>query len=45
MSVVNSLTFSTQRRDSLISLRNGFTYIANFTVLTIALILFATIES
>jgi Na+/melibiose symporter-like transporter len=44
MSVVNSLTFSTQKRDKLISLRNGFTYLANFTVLITALILFATIK-
>jgi Na+/melibiose symporter-like transporter len=40
MAFVNSITFSTQRRDRLISLRNGFTYVANLTVLTIALGLF-----
>jgi Na+/melibiose symporter-like transporter len=41
MAVVNSITHSTQRRDRLISLRNGFTYVANFVVLTMALIIFA----
>lgn len=45
MSIVNSLTFSTQKRDKLISLRNGFTYIANFSVLIVALILFASVKS
>lgn len=44
MSIVNSLTFSTQRRDRLISLRNGFTYTANFVVLSVALIIFATLK-
>jgi Na+/melibiose symporter-like transporter len=44
MAFVNSITFSTQRRDRLISLRNGFTFVANLTVLTIALGLFALIK-
>mmetsp|Transcript_42415 Transcript_42415/g.31068 ORF Transcript_42415/g.31068 Transcript_42415/m.31068 type:complete len:255 (-) Transcript_42415:405-1169(-) len=44
MSIVNSLTFSVQRRDKLISLRNGFTYMANFTVLSFALIIFALVK-
>jgi Na+/melibiose symporter-like transporter len=44
MALVNSITYSTQRRDSLISLRNGFTYVANLSVLTIALALFALIK-
>ena len=44
MALVNSITFSTQRRDRLISLRNGFTFVANLTVLTIALCLFAIIK-
>jgi Na+/melibiose symporter-like transporter len=44
MSFVNSITFSTQRRDRLISLRNGFTFVANLVVLTIALVLFATMK-
>jgi Na+/melibiose symporter-like transporter len=41
MAVVNSLTYSTMKRDRLISLRNGFTYVANLLVLTLALALFA----
>lgn len=44
MALVNSITFSTQRRDRLISLRNGFTYVANLAVLTVALGLFALIK-
>ncbi|CDW80446.1 UNKNOWN [Stylonychia lemnae] len=44
MAVVNSITFSTQRRDRLISLRNGFTFVANFTVLTSALIIFVILS-
>lgn len=44
MAFVNSITYSTQRRDRLISLRNGFTYVANLTVLTIALALFALLK-
>ena len=44
MSIVNSMTYSTQKRDKLISLRNGFTYVANFSVLIVALVLFATIK-
>lgn len=44
MSVVNSMTASTQRRDKLISLRNGFSFIANVLVLLAALIVFATVS-
>jgi Na+/melibiose symporter-like transporter len=44
MAVVNSITYSTQRRDRLISLRNGFTYVANLAVLSVALILFAIMK-
>jgi Na+/melibiose symporter-like transporter len=44
MALVNSITFSTQRRDRLISLRNGFTYVANLTVLSIALVLFSLMK-
>jgi Na+/melibiose symporter-like transporter len=40
MSIVNSLTYSTQRRDQLSNSRNTFTFIANITVLAIALVLF-----
>lgn len=41
MSVVNSLTYSTQNRDILVASRNTFTYIANITVLITSLILFS----
>ncbi len=44
MALVNSITYSTQRRDRLISLRNGFTYVANLSVLSIALLLFAVMK-
>ena len=44
MAFLNSITYSTQRRDRLISLRNGFTYVANLTVLSFALGLFALIN-
>jgi Na+/melibiose symporter-like transporter len=44
MALVNSITYSTQKRDRLISLRNGFTYVANLTVLTLALSLFALMK-
>jgi len=44
MAIVNSITHSTQRRDQLISLRNGFTFVANFTVLISALIIFVIIK-
>jgi Na+/melibiose symporter-like transporter len=44
MSVVNSFTASTQRRDRLISLRNGFSFIANVFVLVSALIVFALVN-
>jgi Na+/melibiose symporter-like transporter len=41
MSVVNSITYSSQNRDILVASRNTFTYIANITVLVASLILFA----
>jgi Na+/melibiose symporter-like transporter len=44
MAFLNCITYSTQRRDRLISLRNGFTYVANLTVLSFALGLFAMIN-
>ena len=44
MSIVNSITYSTQRRDRLISLRNGFSFVANVFVLVISLICFAVIK-
>lgn len=43
MSVVNTLTFSTQKRDQLVASRNTFTFFANIFVLLTALILFSTI--
>jgi hypothetical protein len=42
--LISSLIIINRRRDRLISLRNGFTYVANFTVLTIALFYFAIME-
>lgn len=41
MSLVNSLTYSNSGRDKLIASRNTFTFIANISVLTLALILFS----
>jgi len=45
MSIVNSLTYSTQRRDQLSNSRNTFTFIANITVLAVALVLFQIITN
>ena len=44
MSIVNNLTTSTTRRDMLSNSRNGFTAIANMTVLGTALITFAVMN-
>jgi Na+/melibiose symporter-like transporter len=44
MSIVNSLTYSTQKRDKLVSSRNTFTFIANISVLLIALVLFQVVK-
>uniref|UniRef100_A0A7S3JHT4 Major facilitator superfamily (MFS) profile domain-containing protein n=1 Tax=Euplotes harpa TaxID=151035 RepID=A0A7S3JHT4_9SPIT len=44
MSVVVSLTFSQGRRDKLVSLRNGFTYIANLFTLLVAIAFILTID-
>ena len=44
MSVVNTITFSTQKRDQLVASRNTFTFFANIFVLLTALILFSTIN-
>lgn len=44
MAIVNSVTYSSQKRDRLISLRNGFTFVANFLVLSSALIIFVIIK-
>ncbi len=43
MSVVNSITFSAQKRDKLVASRNTFTFIANIGVLLLSLLLFAVI--
>ena len=45
MAIVNSLTYSNRRRDYLSNNRNGFTYLANITVLSIALFLFLTMDN
>jgi Na+/melibiose symporter-like transporter len=42
--MIPSLTPVKSRRNKLISLRTGFTYISNVAVLAIALLLFATID-
>lgn len=44
MSVVVSLTYSQTRRDRLVSLRNGFTYISNLFALVAAIIFLVTIK-
>lgn len=44
MSIVNSLTFSNRQRDKLVNNRNGFTYIANIIVLSLALLFFLTLK-
>lgn len=42
--MIPSLTPVKSRRNTLISLRTGFTYISNVTVLALALLLFATVS-
>ena len=44
MSLTNSLTPVKERRDLMIGLRTGFTYVANVTVLLLAFIMFKTIS-
>ena len=44
MSVVVSLTYSQGRRDKLVGLRNGFTYISNLSTLVVAIIFILTID-
>lgn len=44
MALVPSLTSSRIRRDRLNSFRNSFTYLANFSVLGLSLILFSSVE-
>jgi Na+/melibiose symporter-like transporter len=45
MSIVNSLSASNRKRDMLANNRNGFTFGANITVLSFALILFHYCDS
>ena len=45
MATVNSITLSTCRRDKLIALRTGFTYVAYISVLSTALIIFAAMSN
>lgn len=44
MAVVVSITLSQGRRDKLVSLRNGFTYISNLFALVVAIIFILTID-
>lgn len=44
MSIVNSLTYSTQKRDQLVASRNTFTFVANISVLAFALVIFQIID-
>jgi len=45
MSVVVSITQSQTRRDRLVSLRNGFTYVSSLTVLLLAALFFRIIDN
>lgn len=45
MSVVVSITLSQGRRDTLVSLRNGFTYVSNLFTLIVAIIFILTIDN
>ena len=40
MAIVNQLSYSQRRRDLMVNGRNGMTYAANITVLSLSLILF-----
>ena len=44
MAIVNNLSASNQKRDRLSNNRNGFTYAANITVLSFALLLFNVVS-
>ena len=44
LAIVNSLSYSQQKRDQMVVYRNGFTYAANILVLALALCVFATIS-
>ena len=45
MAIVNQLSYSQRKRDKMAVNRNGFTYAANIFVLSLALVLFITINS
>jgi len=45
MSIVNALSYSQRKRDKMAVNRNGFTYAANIFVLSLALVLFVTIDN
>jgi Na+/melibiose symporter-like transporter len=45
MSLVINISSSQQRRDSLVSKRNAFTYIAGISILALMSILFASVKS
>jgi hypothetical protein len=44
MAIVNNLSASNQKRDRLVNNRNGFTYAANITILSFALLLFNVVD-
>lgn len=45
LSILNQLSYSQRMRDKMAVNRNGFTYVANICVLSLALILFGTIQN
>jgi Na+/melibiose symporter-like transporter len=45
MSIVNQLSYSGTRRDVMVNNRNAFTYFANITVLSFALLFFVTVDN
>ena len=45
MAIVNSLTHSNRKRDKMVNQRNGFTYMANITVLSAALVVFSFVNN
>jgi hypothetical protein len=45
MSIVNQLSYSQRRRDKMVNNRNGLTYMANISILSVALVLFIVIEN
>ena len=44
MSIVNELTFDQEKRDIMITSRNGFTYTANIFILSLALLMFSNVK-